>query len=663
MAQGQCDDADKSPVFPGISDARPKGAWRAWDRRGAPGGLAGLLGALVAAHAVPADAAPSAEHPPITVTAARTAGLAALGGTAVDARAFERLAAPTALEAFDRLPGVRAFAKGGAGGGSFLSVRGGEPNFTLVMLEGVRLNDPTNSAGGAFDFAQLDPALLGGAELVRGALSAVHGADALAGVVNLRLPRPRQDGWGGFGQLLGSTAGEAGLAAGATLRAQPAELLLAGAGWRSGGLTPGSRLRRAQGVANGRAATGPVRLEALLLASVTGREAFPEDGGGPRRSVLREPGRRDTRLALGSLGAELDGAGPVNAALRLAVLRQIDDAATPAIAPGPGATRGVPAIAARSRFDRLELTGDLGGDLGGNRGGTAVRWAVGASLLAEAGEGRGSVDLGIPVPADFRLSRRRAGGFAELTAAAGALSLTAGARIDGGDGDRIRATGRGMARLSLGEGWSARAGLAQGFRLPSLYALAYPLIANPGLRPERGRSGELALEAPLPGGQARLSLFDSTWRDLIDFDPGRFTNVNRARVRARGVEADLRARALRGVELSAAASFTDARNRDGPPLRARPRWSASALAEWRPGERLLLWAQGRHVGRFADFSVPTGPITAAARTTLDMGARRELGERLALEARILNLTDADHEEAVGFAAPGRRLLVTLRARP
>jgi vitamin B12 transporter len=620
---------------------------------------AGCVLAMLATPAMAAEAAAPDGHQPITVTAARTAGLAALGGVAVDTRAFERLAAPTALEALDRLPGVRAFAKGGAGGGSFLSVRGGEPNFTLVLLEGVRLNDPTNSAGGAFDFAQLDPALLGGAELVRGALSAVHGADALAGVVNLRLPRPRQDGWGGFGQLLGSTAGEAGLAAGTALRSEPTELLLAGAGWRSGGLTPGSRLRRAQGVAHGRVMLGPVQLDTLALASATGRDAFPEDGGGPRRSVLRATGRRDTRLALGSVGAAIAGGGPVNAALRLSVSRQIDDSDTPAIAPGPGAARGVPAIAARSRFDRLELTGDLAGTLSD----TAMRWAAGASLLAEAGEGRGAVDLGVPVPADFRLSRRRAGGFAELKGAAGALSLTAGARIDGGDGDRIRATGRGAARLSLGEGWSLRAGVAQGFRLPSLYALAYPLIANPGLRPERGRSGELALEAPLPGGQARLALFDSTWRDLIDFDPERFTNVNRARVRARGVEADLRARALPRLELSAAASFTDARNRDGPPLRARPRWSASALAEWQAGERLLLWAQGRYVGQFGDFSVPTGPTTSAAHTTLDMGARRDLGERLALEARILNLTGADHEDAVGFPAPGRRLLVTLRARP
>ena len=49
-------------------------------------------------------------------------------------------------------PAVRAFSTGGVGGGSFLSIRGGEPNFTMVLIDGIRLNNPTNSRGGALRF-------------------------------------------------------------------------------------------------------------------------------------------------------------------------------------------------------------------------------------------------------------------------------------------------------------------------------------------------------------------------------------------------------------------------------------------------------------------------------------------------------------------------------
>lgn len=606
----------------------------------------------------PPAAPDPADRPSITITAARTVPLDVTGGAELGSRALDRLASPTVLDALDRLAGVRAFQKGGAGGGTFLSVRGGEPNFTLVLLEGVRLNDPTNSAGGAFDFAQIDPALLAGVEVARGALSAMHGADALSGVVNLRLARPRAAGWTVHGRALASSAGEAGLAAGSLLGAGDAGgLLLAGSGWRSGALTAGSHLRRAQGLAHGNVRTGSLRLEALLVASATERIGFPEDGGGPRLSASSDLAHRDTRLTLGALSARLGDVERVEVGLRLAGSRQIDDSLTPAIAPGPGAPAGVPAITARSRFSRTELSADATGPLG-----DGLRWATGVSLLSEVGEAQGSVDLGAPVPAKFRLTRQRAGAFAELTASTGAITATFGGRVDAGDGDRTRTTGRGVLKASLGKGWAMRVALAQGFKLPSLYALAYPLIANPDLRPERGRSAELGLEAPLPAGQARVTLYRSDYRDLIDFDPARFTNVNRARVRAQGVEAELSARPVSGLYVEAGTTFSDTKNRDGPRLRGRPRWSASALAEWSPRERLALWLLARHVGRFLDFSVPTGAVTVPGRTTLDLGGRLDAASGLALEARLMNVTGTAYEEAVGFPAPGRRLSVTFSAR-
>ncbi len=43
------------------------------------------------------------------------------------------------------------------GRGSVVSVftRGAKPNFTLVLLDGVKANDPTNTRGGSYDFSTL----------------------------------------------------------------------------------------------------------------------------------------------------------------------------------------------------------------------------------------------------------------------------------------------------------------------------------------------------------------------------------------------------------------------------------------------------------------------------------------------------------------------------
>ncbi|HEU0134710.1 MAG TPA: TonB-dependent receptor plug domain-containing protein, partial [Allosphingosinicella sp.] len=96
----------------------------------------------------------------IVITASRTEAKPAGGQAAIEADEVERMQPASLLEALDEVAGVRAFSTGGAGGRSFLSIRGGEPNFTLVLLDGIKLNDPTNSRGGGFDFFAIDPALV-----------------------------------------------------------------------------------------------------------------------------------------------------------------------------------------------------------------------------------------------------------------------------------------------------------------------------------------------------------------------------------------------------------------------------------------------------------------------------------------------------------------------
>ena len=74
---------------------------------------------------------------------------------------------------------------GGRGGTGSLYMRGADPNYTLVLVDGVRVNDPTNARGGSFDFSTLDMADVERVEIARGPYSAVYGGDALAGVINI----------------------------------------------------------------------------------------------------------------------------------------------------------------------------------------------------------------------------------------------------------------------------------------------------------------------------------------------------------------------------------------------------------------------------------------------------------------------------------------------
>ena len=84
-----------------------------------------------------------------------------------------------------RVAGVHVDQVGGRGGTGSLYMRGADPNYTLVLVDGVRVNDPTNARGGSFDFSALDIADVERVEIARGPYSAVYGGDALAGVINI----------------------------------------------------------------------------------------------------------------------------------------------------------------------------------------------------------------------------------------------------------------------------------------------------------------------------------------------------------------------------------------------------------------------------------------------------------------------------------------------
>ena len=55
------------------------------------------------------------------------------------------------IDALRQVPSLWVEEQGGPGGITSIALRGAEANHTLVLLDGVQLNDPTNSRGGAFD--------------------------------------------------------------------------------------------------------------------------------------------------------------------------------------------------------------------------------------------------------------------------------------------------------------------------------------------------------------------------------------------------------------------------------------------------------------------------------------------------------------------------------
>ena len=91
-------------------------------------------------------------------------------------------------DALNELSEIYVQTPGGRSGAASIFLRGADPNFTVVLFDGVPLNDSTNSRGGAVNVAEIDAASLQRVELVTGPLSSLYGSGSLAGVVNLVAP-------------------------------------------------------------------------------------------------------------------------------------------------------------------------------------------------------------------------------------------------------------------------------------------------------------------------------------------------------------------------------------------------------------------------------------------------------------------------------------------
>jgi outer membrane receptor for ferrienterochelin and colicin len=88
--------------------------------------------------------------------------------TIITREEIERQQAVTVSEILTQVPGLHVDESGARGGLSSVYIRGGDPNFTAIMIDGIPINDPTNARGGSVDLSSLTPEHIERIEIVRG---------------------------------------------------------------------------------------------------------------------------------------------------------------------------------------------------------------------------------------------------------------------------------------------------------------------------------------------------------------------------------------------------------------------------------------------------------------------------------------------------------------
>jgi outer membrane receptor protein involved in Fe transport len=296
--------------------------------------------------------------------------------------------------------------------------------------------------------------------------------------------------------------------------------------------------------------------------------------------------------------------------------------------------------------------------------------------------------------------RRNAGGtntdlgvFVEDDLLLGPLTLTAGARLDrytirngffaatDANGVTLREFAyddragweesfRGGFVFEAGGGFRLRGAAYTGLRLPTLNELYRPFVvfpvttnANAALDNERLEGFEAGIDfRPDETVDLSLTAFDNRVVGAIanvTLDRVTRQRQNIDRIRARGIEgsAGLGFGALR---FDGSIAYTDAEARqtgadfDGNRPAQTPQWAGSATLSYRFGQRGLLAATLRHVGKQFEDDLETDILPAA--TTIDAFAELPLTRMVSLVLRGENLTDEDvvtrnQGGSIDYAAP------------
>ncbi|WP_232492840.1 TonB-dependent receptor domain-containing protein [Novosphingobium kaempferiae] len=586
---------------------------------------------------------------------------------------LERLPYREVTDALMEIPGVTVTP--GEGNSRDISIRGMSPQYTLILVDGKRLSSrETRTNGGNTSEGGLLPPLesIERIEVVRGPMSSLYGSDAMGGVVNV-ITRRIASSWRGSVRMngtmqLGDDYGN----------------FYDGNFYLSGPITKGVGLQ-VQGSLNRRTEDRvvggtPERRDESLSGKI-GFAAGPDhdfivEGGFYSQKVTATAGKTvevtatvpegtlDTQTqeryvaALTHSGrwgfANSESYVQYEDAKNLETTKRIKNTVAQSIwsVPLPSNMLSVGGF-----FRNEDLIDTVGNLLSGSTrtGASRTNWA----LFAEN-------ELSI----------------------LDTLRLTGGIRMDNDEQYGVHWTPRIYLVWNTTDRFTLKGGYSKGFRAPNLRqtlpdwgqsSRGGTIYGNPDLEAETSRTIEAVAMYEGKGFQASLTAYDTRFDDKITRvtcisagawcvdeplssigrPPTTYVNVDKAKVR--GVEAAIDLNLTRTLRINATGTLTDSEQLTGASagmaLNDTPKQQASASLNWKPDDRLSLYARAVYRGEEAvtEAQISGNNLVVESYTVVDFGGSYKVSPGFTFHAGVQNLFDKrlNYDEAGYMIDPAR----------
>lgn len=534
----------------------------------------------------------------------------------------------TVLEVLRRVPGIVITQSGGLGRQTSILMRGADSDQTLVLIDGVRVND-TNVGG--FDLADLKLENIERIEIIKGPQSVLYGSQAIGGVINIISKEPdvgldaqgrvRAGSYGTQEYLLSSSYG------GEALRTSTSVSVL-----ESDGFSAANRSR------------GNSEADSYENVSISNRTSVDFAGDGEVGGSLRYQ-RGKTELdgfdfALGAVD-DLNALQERNLLTAALKLRK------------PLATWFIPIIELGVTEERLEGSDpdtefnnfDIDSSIYNATVKTELdlieshETLLGYTYERQEGENKGNFSENRDIHSLFLQDRYS---WRNL------VYLGGGARIESDSEFGEEATFRATAAVLLSQlSTRLHTSIGSGFKAPSFNELYFPNFGNPDLNPETSVGFDFGVEKELSMFSSTLDVtfFYNNFDDLIGFDSTTFTAVNIAEAKAYGVETSWDAIVSEKLKFTFQHTYMKSEDKTtGKLLPRRPRHQAHLSVLYSVLEQLDI---------ASEFFVVHSRIESDGQKMddyerLDISARYRLSEQLKLFVNLDNVFDTEYEEVLGF---------------
>ncbi len=555
---------------------------------------------------------------------------------------LDQLGVDFALDAVATAPGVTINQNGAFGGNASVRIRGASTDQTLVLIDGIPVNDPTGTGGG-YNFAHLDTDNIDRIEVLKGPQSTLWGSDAIGGVISITTKRPAE-------RLSGTLFGEYGsfntLRGGASISNanEIGDFRLAATGLSTDGISKADEANgnteddgyESQTIAakGGLNLPANIRLDTSLLWSDAESE-YDSYAFGAQGSVADGDEVSNSETLSGNISLTLpllDG--------RLENLVQIGyaDIERENVSDGVQSyfTEGDRVL---YRYQSTLAIND------------SNTLAFGAEREeTSANEQDSSIDSLFALY-EFKPVED--------------LTLTGGLRVDDHETFGSETTGRVAAAWTATDQVTFKASWAQGFKAPSIFQSTYICSfcgltePNANLEPETSEAFDIGVQ--WQSSDQRLTLgatvFDQETENLIDFSyTAGYDNI--ALMDSQGIELTGAYSVTDWLGVAASYTYIDAEDGDGNELSRLPENTGNVSVSLDPDGPF----SGAVLVQYNGEEANTDGSELDSWTRVDLTGSYDLNDTIELYGRIENLFDEEYQQILGYGTPGLSGSVGLRLR-